>query len=252
MKIIRFRAAGKTRYGALEGTRVIEYAGTPYGTFRKARQTYPPRQIVLLVPVMPSKVVLVGPKCRAHAEEPDAVISGEPRIFFKPISALCGPDDPIVVPSHAERVDYDALLAIVMKKRCRQVSIDRAREYVLGYTCLNDVTARDLEARDGHPGRAKSFDSFCPVGPCLATDIDPNGVDIEAYVNGEKKQGSNTKHLILPVEDLVARVSAVMTLLPGDVIAAGTASGSVSMGPGDTVEVRIEGIGGLKNPVIKV
>jgi 2-keto-4-pentenoate hydratase/2-oxohepta-3-ene-1,7-dioic acid hydratase in catechol pathway len=252
VKIVRFKAAGKTRYGALEGTRVIEYAGTPYGTFRKARQTYPLRQIVLLAPVLPSKVVAVGPSYRDHAGEPNAPPSEEPRIFFKPISALCGPDDPIVVPPQVERVDYDAELAIVVRKRCRHASIERAREYVLGYTCLNDVTARDLEARDGHPGRAKSFDSFCPVGPCLATDIDPNSVDIETYLNGERKQCSNTKHLILPVEDLVARVSAVMTLLPGDVIAAGTTAGSGPMRAGDTVEVRIEGIGGLKNPVIKI
>jgi len=149
-------------------------------------------------------------------------------------------------------VDYEAELAVVMRKPCRQVPAERALEYVLGYTCLNDVTARDLEARDGQPGRAKGFDTFCPVGPCVATDIDPNGVDIETYLNGEKKQFSNTKNLIFPVEDLVARVSAVMTLLPGDVIATGTPAGSGPMQPGDEVEVRIEGIGSLKNPVIKI
>jgi len=168
------------------------------------------------------------------------------------LSALCGPDDPIVFPPQATRVDYEAELAVVMKKPCRHVPAERAREYVLGYTCLNDVTARDLEARDGQSGRAKGFDTFCPVGPCVATDIDPNGVDIETYLNGEKKQFSNTKNLIFPVEDLVARVSAVMTLLPGDVIATGTPAGSGPMQPGDEVEVRIEGIGSLKNPVIKI
>jgi 2-keto-4-pentenoate hydratase/2-oxohepta-3-ene-1,7-dioic acid hydratase in catechol pathway len=149
-------------------------------------------------------------------------------------------------------VDYEAELGIVIKKRCRHASPERAREYVLGYTCLNDVTARDIEARDGHPGRAKSFDSFCPVGPCVATDIDPNGVDIETWLNGERKQFSNTKHMILPVEDLVARVSAVMTLVPGDVIATGTPAGSGPMQPGDKVEVRIEGIGSLANTVVRV
>jgi 2-keto-4-pentenoate hydratase/2-oxohepta-3-ene-1,7-dioic acid hydratase in catechol pathway len=252
VKIVRFRAAGKTRYGALEGPRVAEYAGTPYGAFRRARKTYPLRQIVLLAPVLPSKVVVVGPNYRDRADSPDVSVSGDPPFFIKPISALCGPDDPIVFPSQAGRVDYEAELAIVIKKRCRQVPAERAREYVLGYTCLNDVTARDVQARDGQPGRAKSFDSFCPVGPCIATDIDPNSVDIEAYLNGEKKQSSNTKQLILPVENLVSRVSSVMTLLPGDVIATGTPVGSGPMRPGDKVEVRIEGIGSLKNPVVKI
>ena len=252
MKIVRFKAAGKTRYGAVEGTRVVEYAGTPFSIFKKARKNYPLRQIVLLAPVLPSKVVVAGPNYRDHAEELSSVTSEEPLIFLKPISALCGPDDPIVFPPQAERVDYEAELAIVIKKRCRHVAAERAREYVLGYTCLNDVTARDLQARDGQPGRAKSFDSFCPVGPCVATDIDPHGVDIETYLNGERKQSSNSKDLIFPVEDLVARVSAVMTLLPGDVIATGTAAGSGPMQPGDNVEVRIEGIGSLKNPVIKI
>ena len=147
-------------------------------------------------------------------------------------------------------MDYEAELAIVIKKRCRHVAPERAREHVLGYTCLNDVTARDLQARDGQWTRAKGFDSFCPIGPCIVTDIDPNGVDIETYLNGERKQSSNTKHCIFPIEDVIARVSAVMTLLPGDVIATGTPGGVGPMQPGDKVEVRIEGIGSLKNPVI--
>jgi 2-keto-4-pentenoate hydratase/2-oxohepta-3-ene-1,7-dioic acid hydratase in catechol pathway len=252
VKIVRFRAAGKTRYGTLEGSRVSEYAGTPYGAFRKARPSYPLRQIVLLTPVLPSKIVMVGPNYRDHADDLGVGGGAEPQLFFKPLSALCGPDDPIVFPSLSERVDYEAELAVVIKKRCRYVHAERAREYVLGYTCLNDVTARDVEARDGQSGWAKSFDSFCPVGPCISTDLDPNGADIEAYLNGEKRQSSNTKHLVLPVEDLVARVSAVMTLLAGDVIATGTPAGSGPMRPGDKVEVRIEGIGSLKNPVVRI
>lgn len=252
MKIVRFRAAGKTRYGVLEGTHIVEYAGTPYGTFKKARKKYPLRQAVLLAPVVPSKIVAVGLNYRDHAEEMSLPVPAEPRIFFKPLSALCGPDDPIVVPPQAGRVDFEGELAVVIKKRCRSVPAERAREYVLGYTCLNDVTARDLQARDGQPTRAKAFDSFCPVGPCIATDIDPNGVDIESWLNGEKKQASNTKHLVFPVEDVIARVSAVMTLLPGDLIATGTPAGIGPMQPGDKVEVRIEGIGSLKNPVIKI
>ncbi len=252
MKIVRFRAAGKTRYGVLEGTHILEYAGTPYGTFKKARKKYALSQAVLLAPVAPTKIVAVGLNYRDHAEEMSLPVPTEPRLFLKPLSALCGPDDPIVFPPQAQRVDYEGELAIVMKKRCRSVPPERARDYVLGYTCLNDVTARDLQARDGQPTRAKAFDSFCPVGPCIATDIDPNGVDIETWVNGECRQASNTKSFIFPVEDLVARVSAIMTLLPGDLISTGTPAGIGPMQPGDKVEVRIEGIGGLKNPVIKI
>lgn len=252
MKIVRFRAAGKTRYGVLEGTRIVEYAGTPYGTFKKARKRWALRQAVLLAPVVPSKIVAVGLNYRDHAEEMSLPVPAEPRIFFKPLSALCGPDDPIVYPPQSQRVDYEGELAVVIKKRCRSVPAERAREYVLGYTCLNDVTARDLQERDRQPTRAKAFDSFCPVGPCIATDIDPNGVDIETWVNGERRQASNTKNFIFPVEDIVARVSAVMTLLPGDVIATGTPAGIGPMEPGDKVEVRIEGIGALKNPVIRI
>ncbi|HET8579288.1 MAG TPA: fumarylacetoacetate hydrolase family protein [Methylomirabilota bacterium] len=252
MKIVRFRAAGKTRYGVLDGAHILEYSGTPYGTFKKARKKYALSQTVLLAPVAPSKIVAVGLNYRDHAEEMNLPVPAEPRIFFKPLSALSGPDDPIVFPPQAGRVDYEGELAIVIKKRCRAVPAERAREVVLGYTCLNDVTARELQARDGQPTRAKAFDTFCPVGPCIATDIDPNGVDIETWVNGERRQASNTKHFIFPVEDLIARISAVMTLLPGDVIATGTPAGVGPLKPGDKVEVRIEGIGGLKNPVVKI
>ncbi len=219
MRIVRFRAGGKIRYGVLEGTHILEYAGTPYGTFKKARKKYLLSQAVLLAPVVPSKIVAVGLNYRDHAEEMNVQVPTEPPIFLKPVSALCGPDDPM---------------------------------FVLGYSCLNDVTARDLHTRDGHPTRAKGFDSFCPMGPCIATDIDPNGVDLETYVNGERRQASNTKYLICPVEDLVARISAVMTLLPGDIIATGTPRGTGPLRPGDKVEVRIESIGSLKNPVIKI
>ena len=251
MRIVRFRAGDKTRYGALEGTHIVEYAGTPYGTFKKARKKYLVSQAVLLAPVVPSKIIGVGLNYRDRVEEMHAEVPREPHIFLKPLSALCGPDDPIVFPPQAQRVDYEGELAIVIKKRCHHVGPDRAREFVLGYTCLNDITARDLQAQ-GQPTRAKAFDSFCPVGPCIATDIDPNGVDLETYVNGERRQASNTKYLICPVEDLVARVSAIMTLLPGDVIATGTPGGIGPLRPGDKVEVRIESIGGLKNPVIKI
>jgi 2-keto-4-pentenoate hydratase/2-oxohepta-3-ene-1,7-dioic acid hydratase in catechol pathway len=252
MKIVRFKAAGKTRYGILEGTQIVEYAGTPFATFRRGRKKYPLRQTVLLSPVVPSKIVVIGFNYRDHAEEMNRAVPVEPLICLKPPSALSGPDDPIIYPAQARRVDYEGELAIVVKKRARHVPPERAREYILGYTALNDVTARDLMSRDGDRTRAKGFDTFCPVGPCIATDIDGNGVEIETYVNGERKQSCNTKALIFPVEDVVARVSAVMTLLPGDIIATGTPAGVGPIQPGDKIEVRIAGIGSLKNPVIKL
>jgi 2-keto-4-pentenoate hydratase/2-oxohepta-3-ene-1,7-dioic acid hydratase in catechol pathway len=252
MQIVRFRAAEKIRYGALEGTHIVEYSGTPYGTFKKARKRYLLRQTVLLVPVVPSKVVAVALNFRERVEEMKHAVPAEPIIFLKAPSALCGPDDPIVCPSQAPSLEYGGELAVVIKKRCHHVSPDRAREHVLGYTCLNDVTARNLVAPEIPWTRAKGFDSFCPVGPCIATDIDPHGVEVQTYLNGERKQASNTKDLIFAVEDVVARISSVMTLLPGDVIATGTPAGVGPMGPGDKVEVRIDGIGSLKNPVIRV
>ena len=173
-------------------------------------------------------------------------------MFLKPTTALVGPDDPIVVPPQSARVEHEAELAVVIKRRCRSAPAARAREYILGYTCLNDVTARDLQEKDRRGSRAKAFDTFCPIGPCVATDIDPNAVAIEAWVNGERRQSSSTRELIFPVEDIVARVSEVMTLMPGDVIATGTPPGVGPLLPGDHVEVRIEGIGGLRNTVVKL
>ncbi|MBI4591570.1 MAG: fumarylacetoacetate hydrolase family protein [Candidatus Rokubacteria bacterium] len=252
MKIVRFKAGGKTRYGVLEGPRVVEYSGTPFGAFKRGRRKFPVKQVVLLAPLVPSKIVAVGLNYRDHAQEVNLPIPEEPILFLKPPTALIGPDDPIVYPPLSQRVDYEAELGIVIKKRCRNVTPERAREYVLGYTCVNDVTARDLQRKDGQWTRAKSFDTFCPAGPCIATEIDPNAVDIEAYLNGERKQASNTKHFIFPVEDVVARISHVMTLLPGDLIATGTPSGIGPMQPGDKIEVRIEGIGSLKNSVVRL
>jgi 2-keto-4-pentenoate hydratase/2-oxohepta-3-ene-1,7-dioic acid hydratase in catechol pathway len=252
MRIVRFRVGDRTRYGVLEGTHVVEYSGTPFSTFRRGRRRHPASQVVLLAPVLPSKIVGVGLNYRDHALELGLAIPVEPAIFFKPVSALVGPGDPILYPSQSRRVDYEAELAIVIRRRCRNVPAARAREHVLGYTCLNDVTARDFQKRDRALGRAKGFDTFCPLGPCIATDIDGNAVRVETYVNGEQRQSCTTKDLIFPVEDLVAWISEVMTLLPGDVIASGTPAGVGPLQPGDRVEIRIEGIGSLVNPVVKV
>ena len=252
MQIVRFRVAGKTRYGALERSGVVEYSGTPWSLFKRGRRRYALRQVVLLAPTVPSKVVAVGLNYRDHAAEMGLPIPDEPRIFLKPPTAIIGPDDPIVLPPQSTRVEHEAELAVVMKKRCRNVPIERVRAYVLGYTCLNDVTARDIQARDRGPTRAKAFDTFCPLGPCIATDIEPNAVAVEAFVNGVVRQSGSTKDFVFPVEDVVARVSEIMTLLPGDVIATGTPAGVGPLSAGDRVEIRIDGIGTLKNSVVKL
>lgn len=252
MRIVRFRISDRTRYGVLDGMQVVEYSGTPFSGFRRGRQRHPVRQVVLLAPVLPSKIVLVGPSYREHAAELGMPVPSDPLITLKPVSALIGPDDPIVHPSLSGRLEAEAELAIVMRRRCRNVARARARQHVLGYTCLNDVTARDLQEKDHVPGRSKAFDTFCPIGPCIATDIDPNAVTIETWVNGERRHAASTAELIFPVEELVTRVSEIMTLLPGDVIASGTPAGVGPLAPADRVEVRIEGIGTLANTVVKV
>ena len=252
MQIVRFRAGGKTRYGGLEGASVVEYSGTPWSVFRRGRRRYALRQVLLLAPTVPSKIVAVGLNYRDHAVEMNMPLPEEPRIFLKPVSAIVGPDDPIVLPPQSARVEHEAELAVVMKRRCHNVAAERARDYVLGYTCLNDVTARDIQARDRGPTRAKAFDTFCPLGPCIATDIDPNAATVEALVNGIVRQSGSTKDFVFPVEDLIARVSEVMTLLPGDVIATGTPAGVGPLHAADRVEIRIDGVGVLKNPVVKL
>src|SRR5882672_6137486 len=251
MQIVRFKINDRIRYGVLEGSNVVEYSGTPWALFRRGRRRVQVKHAVLLAPTLPSKIVGVAFNYHDRAAELGRPLPDEGRFFLKPASAIVGPDDPIVYPPDTQRVEHQAELAVVIKRRCRNVPAQRARDYVLGYTCLNDVTARDLEAR-GSPMRAKGFDTFCPIGPCIATDIDPNAVAIESYVNGELRQASSTKELILPIEDIVASLSRIMTLLPGDVIATGTPGGPGPLEPGDRVEVRIEGIGALKNSVVRV
>jgi 2-keto-4-pentenoate hydratase/2-oxohepta-3-ene-1,7-dioic acid hydratase in catechol pathway len=251
MQIVRYKTDTNTSYGALEGGDVVEYSGTPWGPFRRGRRRLPLKHTVLLAPTLPSKIVGVelNHRCSAAAAERTAVT--EPRFFMKPTTTLVGPGDPIVYPTLSALVEHGASLAVVIKRRCRNVPAERVREYVLGYTCLNDVTARDLAAK-GLWLRAKAFDTFCPLGPCIATDIDPDAVAIETFVNGGLRQSSSTKELIVPVDEVVARVAQVMTLLPGDVVATGTPAGTGPLEPGDRVEVRIEGIGSLKNTVVKL
>ncbi len=205
----------------------------------------------MLPPVMPSKVVCIGLNYRDHAKELGFDLPVEPLIFLKPGSAVIGHLDDIIYPEQSERVDYEAELAVVISKQCSKISPENSSDYILGYTCLNDVTARDLQVKDGQWTRAKSFDTFCPIGPYIETEInDPHNLDIRLVLNGEIKQSSNTSNLIFSVIDLVSTISHIMTLNEGDIIATGTPSGIGPMNRGDRVSVEIEGIGALENMLI--
>ena len=204
----------------------------------------------VLAPVQPSKIVAVGLNYRDHAREMNKPLPDEPLLFLKPSTAVIGPNDSIVMPSKAGRVDYEAELGIVIRKRARAVAAAEAAKYILGLTCVNDVTARDLQARDVQYTRAKGFDTFAPIGPCIVVGLDGNALDVESSVNGERRQASNTRQLIFGLHHLVEFISSVMTLLPGDVIATGTPSGIGPVEPGDRVVVKVEGIGELVNEVV--
>lgn len=214
-----------------------------------ARPGIPFTEITLLAPCLPSKIVAIGLNYRAHAEEMGKPLPIEPLIFLKPPTAVIGPGDEIVLPQRSQRVDYEGELAIVISKQCRNVSIDDAKSCILGYTCFNDVTARDLQTQDVQYTRAKGFDTFAPLGPWIETEIDADDTTIETRVNGRTVQRSSTSDMIYNVARLVSHVSSVMTLQPGDVIPTGTPSGIGPLVAGDRVEIEIAGIGTLTNTV---
>jgi 2-keto-4-pentenoate hydratase/2-oxohepta-3-ene-1,7-dioic acid hydratase in catechol pathway len=244
MKLVRFASENQVFRGRVEGNSVFPVEGEP------SLREFSLDHVRLLPPSLPTKIVAIGLNYRDHAEEMKVQLPDEPLLFMKPPSSVIGPDDAIVMPAQSARVDYEAELAIVIGKTAKHVSGKDAQQYILGYTCLNDVTARDLQTKDGQWTRAKSFDTFCPVGPWIETDIDPSDLKIELYLNGERKQASRTSNLIFNSFQLVEFVTSVMTLLPGDLIATGTTSGIGPMKAGDTVEVRVEGIGSLNNVVV--
>ena len=249
MKIVRFTTGNKAEYGILSGESIQGIKGEPYR--KPSGHYYQLREVKLLPPCVPSKIVALGLNYRHHAEELGQPLPSTPLIFLKPSTSVIGPEDNIVYPPSSARVDYEGELGVVIKKPAWQVSVEEALDYVLGYTCFNDVTARDLQQQDKQWTRAKGFDTFAPMGPCIETELDPGNVVIESYLNGELKQRGSTSDLIYPVPELVSFISHVMTLLPGDVIATGTPSGIGPMSPGDTIEIKIESIGTLRNYVVK-
>ncbi|MDP2920144.1 MAG: fumarylacetoacetate hydrolase family protein [Dehalococcoidia bacterium] len=250
MKIVRFTTGEKTGYGVLEKQSIKVIQGSIFRSLRYSGVSVRLKDVKLLAPCLPSKIVCLGLNYRSHAAEAKQEVPKAPLLFLKPPTAVIGPEDKINYPEMSQRVDYEGELGVVIKKKASHVSEADALDYVLGYTCFNDVTARDLQSRDGQWTRAKGFDTFAAVGPCIETDLDPVNTPVETYLNGELKQKGNTRDLIFSVRTVISFISQVMTLLPGDVIATGTPDGIGPMKPGDTVEIKIAPIGTLRNYVI--
>jgi len=229
---------------------VLEYDEVILKTPNIKPKTVKVNDVILLAPVEPSKIVSVGLNYRSHAEELGMAIPEEPIIFLKPPTSVIGSKEAIIYPKNVKRVDYEAELAVVIKKTARDISKNDAASYIAGYTCFNDVTARDLQKKDGQWTRAKSFDTFAPIGPWIETELDPTDLRLRTYLNGKIKQNSRTLELIFDIPRLIEFISGIMTLLPGDVITTGTPPNVGPMCPGDEVIIEIEGIGNLENHVI--
>jgi 2-keto-4-pentenoate hydratase/2-oxohepta-3-ene-1,7-dioic acid hydratase in catechol pathway len=250
MKLVRFEHGGKPACGILQGDTVALLANGFFGPLQPGDRAYALSSVRLLAPCLPGKIVAVGLNYRDHAREMGLAVPGEPVLFLKPPTAVIGPREAIRYPAMSSQVDYEAELGVVIRDRVKDLRPEEAKNHILGYTCANDVTARDLQKRDGQWTRAKSFDTFCPVGPWIETELDPGDILVESYLAGWRRQSSRTSQFIFPVDYLVSFISRIMTLHPGDLIITGTPSGIGPMKPGDEVEVRIEGIGSLKNYVI--
>jgi 2-keto-4-pentenoate hydratase/2-oxohepta-3-ene-1,7-dioic acid hydratase in catechol pathway len=237
-------------YGVVEADGIRAYRGTPFVAWEPTETIFSFDEVRLLAPVFPTKIVAVGRNYADHVAEMGAKLPDEPLIFLKPATAVIGPGDAVRYPPESSEVHHEAELALVIGKVASKVAVEDALSHVLGYTAANDVTARDLQRSDGQWTRAKGFDTFCPLGPAVETEFDPReGAVIIGRVNGEVRQEATTADLIFGVPELVAYISAVMTLLPGDVILTGTPEGVGPVQPGDVMEVEIEGIGTLRNPV---
>jgi 2-keto-4-pentenoate hydratase/2-oxohepta-3-ene-1,7-dioic acid hydratase in catechol pathway len=249
MRIARFTAGGDPAYGVVDGDTITQIDGHPIGAFTLTGTVHALADVRLLAPVLPTKIVAVGKNYAEHAAEMGGQAPAEPLIFLKPSSAVIGPGDLIARPGGIGRVDYEGELAVVIGKVCRDVPRERAYDVVLGYTCGNDVTARDQQRADGQWSRAKGYDTFCPLGPWIATDINPADLELTTTVNGDVRQKARTAQLIHDIPTVIVYVTAVMTLLPGDVLMTGTPAGVGPIEVGDEVTVTISEVGSLTNVV---
>ena len=254
MKFIRYKTkTNDTKYGVLEeGNLITEITNTPFESFTNTDITHLIDDVSILSPVTPSKIICVGLNYLSHIKEMGLAIPKSPMLFMKPITTLTDPDTPIIYPKIGQKVEYEAELTVVIGKPTRHVSESDALDYVLGYTCGNDVSERVFQMQEMKSGAmliGKGFDSFCPLGPVIETTLDPDNVAVKARLNGKEKQNGNTSDLLFSASKLISYISAAMTLMPGDVILTGTPSGVGPIAHGDTVEIEIPEIGILKNNV---
>ena len=251
-KYIRFEQAGEAHYGRLDGARITVLEGPYWLRSKPTGDTVDISEVKILCPVEPTKIICVGLNYHMHVEHSQSatVAPENPVLFMKPPSSLLEPGGEIIYPDGIDRVDYEAELAVVIGRRGHKIPEEKADDYIFGYTCLNDVTARKVQKADGQWTRGKGFDTFCPVGPHVVRGIDVSDVSVEAYLNGERKQYGRTSDMIFSIPFLVNFISSVMTLMPGDVISTGTPQGIDPMQKGDRIEVRVEYIGSLVNTIV--
>jgi 2-keto-4-pentenoate hydratase/2-oxohepta-3-ene-1,7-dioic acid hydratase in catechol pathway len=258
MRIVRYSFEGKTGYGIVEGGRIFPCGGDPYAGLERQSAAIDLDTVKLLAPVEPPNIICLGLNYRKHAEETGLTPPSKPLIFIKSTTAISGPGDPIVLPSQGPgRIDYEAELVIVVGKRAKDVPEEEAGDYILGYTAANDVSNRAAQFSDGQWARAKSHDTFCPVGPVIETGLNADNLAITCRLDGRVMQSSRTSDMIFPVRKIVSYISRCFTILPGTIILTGTPDGvgfkrkpPVYLQPGQTVEIEIEGIGTLSNPVV--
>ena len=247
MKIARYLAHGQVSYGAVEENMVKQLSASPFEQYTVTDHVHKISEVKLLAPCVPTKILAIGLNYSSHLH--DRPGPTEPMVFYKTPTSLIGPEDTIVRPKDTERLDEEAELVVVIKDRCRNVSAEQAMQHVLGYTCGNDVSARDWQSEDRNWWRAKSADTFSPAGPYIVTDLDPSDVRVSARINGKEVQSESTRYLIFNVPAVVAYTSRFVTLEPGDMIYTGTPGEPAEMKDGDVCEIEIEGIGVLRNPI---
>lgn len=247
----RFQSGEVVAWGVVEDHAVWEIAPDLYSPFEKTGRSFAMNDVRFLAPCDPSKIVAVGLNYKDHITEFGRTETpGEPVLFLKAPSALIGPEEPIILPKGAGRIDFEAELGVVIKKKARHISEAEAMDYVLGFTCVNDVTARELQKKDGQWARAKSFDTFAPVGPWIADGLPHDNLRVESYVNQKAAQQGHTSRMIFSVPKLIAFISQIMTLNPGDLISTGTPAGVGRLLAGDSVSIFVEGVGMLRNSVV--
>ena len=252
MRIVRWQpdASRPPEWGWVDGDRLGRLEGSPFGEYRRQAAKVPLERATLLAPLRPGKIICVGRNYPLHAAEHDAEVPAWPLLFFKPPTAVIGAGQPIRLPPQSRQVEHEGELAVVLATPGRWIAPQEAARHILGYCAANDVTARDLQQRDGQWTRAKGFDTFCPLGPWIETELDPSDTLITCSVNGQMRQMGSTRDMVFSISQLLAFISSVMTLEAGDLILTGTPSGVGLLQPGDEVAVEIEGIGRLVNPVV--